>query len=125
MFLKGEVIGQCLQRHPHQEFLKFLRTIDGTTPKNLDIHCIVDNYRTHKHPKVGAWLQKHPSSISTSSLHHLLGSISLNDGSGRSPASTHSQSVFQSVDQLVQAIEDYIAHNNANPKPFVWTETGG
>ena len=48
--LKGEVIGQCMERHRHQEFLKFLKTIDRNTPENLDIHCIADNYATHKHP---------------------------------------------------------------------------
>jgi transposase len=58
--LKGEVIGQCLQRHRHQEFLRFLMTMDRTTAKDLDIHCIVDNYATHKHPKVKAWLTRHP-----------------------------------------------------------------
>jgi len=54
------VIGQCLPRHRHQEFVKFLRTIDREVPKDLKIHLIVDNYATHKHPTVRAWLDKHP-----------------------------------------------------------------
>jgi transposase len=58
--LDGSVIGQCLPRHRHQEFLKFLRTIDREFPGELDLHLIVDNYRTHKHDNVNAWLAKHP-----------------------------------------------------------------
>ena len=58
--LKGEVIGQCMKRHRHQEFLTFLKTIDRNTPKTLDIHCIVDNYATHKKQEVRDWLAKHP-----------------------------------------------------------------
>jgi len=56
----GEVIGQCMKRHRHQEWLKFLRRIDCETPKNLDVHLIADNYATHKHAKVKAWLERHP-----------------------------------------------------------------
>ncbi|EID79784.1 transposase [Rhodococcus opacus RKJ300 = JCM 13270] len=58
--LTGTVIGQCLPRHRHQEFLRFLRTIDREVPKDLEIHLILDNYATHKHEKVRAWLDKHP-----------------------------------------------------------------
>ena len=58
--LSGSVIGQCLPRHRHSEFLTFLRTIDRTVPKRLQIHLILDNYATHKHPNVKAWLAKHP-----------------------------------------------------------------
>jgi len=120
--LKGEVIGQCLQRHRHQEFLKFLRTIDATTAANLDIHCVVDNYGTHKHPKVKAWLAKHsrfhfhfiPTSSSWLNL--------VERWFGEITRKRIRRGAFQSVDQLVQAIEDYIVHNNAHPKPFVWTK---
>ena len=56
----GEVIGQCMKRHRHQEWLKFLRTIERTTPKGLSLHLIADNYATHNHPKVKAWLERHP-----------------------------------------------------------------
>ena len=58
--LKGEVIGQCLARHRHQEFLKFLRQVDKQTPSHLQLHCIVDNYATHKKQEVKDWLAKHP-----------------------------------------------------------------
>lgn len=120
--LKGEVIGQCLRRHRHQEFLKFLRKIDSATAKNLDIHCIVDNYGTHKHPNVKAWLVKHPRFhfhfIPTSSSWLNL----VERWFGEITRKRIRRGVFQSVNQLVQAIEDYIAHNNADPKPFVWTK---
>ncbi len=120
--LKGEVIGQCLPRHRHQEFLKFLRKIDGATPRHLDIHCIVDNYGTHKHPNVQAWLVKHPRFhfhfIPTSSSWLNL----VERWFGEITRKRIRRGVFQSVDQLIQAIEDYIAHNNAAPKPFVWTK---
>ena len=56
----GRVIGQCLPRHRHQEFLRFLRTVNKRTPKNLDLHLILDNYAAHNHPAVKAWLEKHP-----------------------------------------------------------------
>lgn len=120
--LKGEVIGQCLPRHRHQEFLKFLRKIDRVTPQNLDIHCIVDNYGTHKHPKVIAWLEKHPRFhfhfIPTSSSWLNL----VERWFGEITRKRIRRGTFQSVDQLVQAIEEYIEHNNANPKSFVWTK---
>lgn len=120
--LKGEVIGQCLPRHRHQEFLKFLRTIDGGTPAALDVHCIVDNYGTHKHPKVQTWLQKHPRFrfhfIPTSSSWLNL----VERWFGEITRKRIRRGTFQSVNQLVQAIEEYIAHNNTDPKPFVWTK---
>ena len=120
--LKGEVIGQCMQRHRHQEFLKFLRTMDSSTPQNLDIHCIADNYGTHKHPKVQAWLSKHarfhfhfiPTSSSWLNL--------VERWFGEITRKRIRRGVFGSVEELEKAIEDYIAHNNANPKPFVWTK---
>lgn len=120
--LKGEVIGECMQRHRHQEFLKFLRKIDGVTPQHLDIHCIMDNYGTHKHPKVQTWLSKHPRFhfhfIPTSSSWLNL----VERWFGEITRKRIRRGAFQSVDQLVKTIEDYIAHNNAAPKPFVWTK---
>ncbi len=61
--LTGKVIGQCLPRHRHEEFLKFLRTIDREVPKGLQVHLILDNYSTHKHANVKQWLAKHPRFI--------------------------------------------------------------
>jgi len=119
--LDGSVIGQCLPRHRHQEFLKFLRTIHRETPKELDLHLIVDNYGTHTHPKVTAWLDKHPRFH----MHFTPTSASwlnlverwfreITDKRIRRGA-------FRSVDALVAAIMEYLDANNVNPKPFVWT----
>jgi len=119
--LDGKVIGQCLPRHRHQEFLKFLRTINRQTRKGLDLHLIVDNYGTHTHPKVTGWLAKHPRFH----MHFTPTSASwlnlverwfreITDKRIRRGA-------FKSVDALVAAIMEYLEANNAHPKPFVWT----
>lgn len=68
--LTGKVIGQCLSRHRHTEFLKFLKTINAEVPAGLEIHLVLDNYSTHKHAKVKAWLVKHPGSTYTSPRPH-------------------------------------------------------
>lgn len=119
--LDGSVIGQCLPRHRHQEFLKFLRTINRETRKDLDLHLIVDNYGTHSHPKVTAWLDKHPRFH----LHFTPTSASwLNLVERWFREITDKRirrGVFKSVDDLVAAIMEYLEVNNANPKPFVWT----
>ena len=121
--LKGEVIGQCMQRHRHQEFLKFLKTINHNTKKNLDLHLIVDNYGTHKHSKVKEWLEKHPRFH----FHFIPTSSSWLNLVERWFAEITNKrirrGVFHSVPQLVTAIEDFISHNNKNPKPFVWTKS--
>ena len=119
--LDGRVIGQCLPRHRHQEFLKFLRTINRETHRKLDLHLIVDNYGTHTHPKVIAWLDKHPRFH----MHFTPTSASwLNLVERWFREITDKRirrGVFKSVDDLVVAIMDYLAVNNATPKPFVWT----
>jgi len=121
--LKGEVIGQCMKRHRHQEFLKFLRAIDHSTPGNLDIHCIVDNYATHKKQEIRNWLEKHPRFhfhfIPTSSSWLNLVERWFRDITTQRIR----RGAFSSVAQLEQAILEYIAHNNQNPKPFVWTKS--
>ena len=120
--LKGEVIGECMKRHRHQEFLKFLNTIDQNTPNMLDIHCIMDNYRTHKHAAVQAWLVRHPRFhfhfIPTSSSWLNL----VERWFGEITRKRIRRGIFKSVAQLIQAIEEYIAYNNTNPKPFIWTK---
>lgn len=121
--LEGTVIGTCYPRHRNIEFRKFLRQIDQRIPPGLDIHMILDNYGTHGHPKVKAWLEKHPRFH----LHFTPTSASwlnlverwfreLTDKRIRRGA-------FASVPELVAAIEEFIAANNENPKPFVWTAT--
>src|SRR5450755_785058 len=121
--LTGSVIGQCLPRHRHIEFLKFLRTIDKEVPKGLAIHLILDNYSTHNHPNVRAWLAKHPrfelhfTPTSSSWLNMVEIFFSkLTDKAIR-------RGVFHSVPDLISAIDAYLAATNTNPTPFVWTQT--
>lgn len=120
--LDGTVIGSCFDRHRHEEFLKFLRAVDRETPAGMDLHLIVDNYATHKHPKVKNWVQRHRRFH----LHFIPTSSSwLNLVERWFAEITRKQirrGAFKSVDQLIQVIEDYIRHNNKNPKPFVWTK---
>jgi transposase len=117
----GGVIGQCMKRHRHQEWLKFLRMIDRNTPQRLDVHLIADNYATHKHPKVKTWLKRHPRFH----MHFTPTSASwLNQVErffGRITAERIRRGVFKSVAELETAIQEYLDHHNADPKPFVWT----
>lgn len=119
----GKVIGQCHRRHRHQEFLRFLDRIEGEVPRELDIHLVMDNYATHKTPKVAAWFKKHPRYH----LHFTPTSASWLNQVERWFAKITEQrirrSAFHCVKDLEKAIEDYIAANNAHPKPFVWTAT--
>lgn len=121
--LQGEVIGSCIKRHRHQEFIKFLKLIDAGAKKELEIHCIVDNYATHKHPKVKLWLTKHPRFhfhfIPTSSSWLNL----VERWFGEITRKRIRRGTFQSVEQLIQTIEEYIHINNQNPKPFIWTKS--
>lgn len=119
--LDGKVIGMCLPRHRHQEFLRFLRTIDRQTPKGLDLHLIVDNYGTHSHSEVAKWLARHPRFH----MHFTPTSASwLNMVERWFREITEKRirrGVFRSVDALVKAIMEYLDAHNAEPKPFVWT----
>jgi transposase len=121
--LDGQVIGQCQKRHTHAEWLKFLRQIDRETPKDKTLHLIADNYATHKHPAVQAWLAKHPRF----NMHFTPTSASwLNmiERFFRDITVTRlRRGVFTSVPELVAAIDEYIAHHNTNPKPFIWTKS--
>jgi transposase len=119
----GQVIGQCMKRHRHQEWLRFLRTIDRRTPKALDLHLIADNYATHKHPAVKAWLAEHrrfhmhftPTSSSWfNQVERFFGRITTD---------RIRRGVFKSVVELEATIQNYLEHHNANPKPFVWTKS--
>lgn len=121
--LTGKVIGQCLARHRHEEFLKFLRTIDREVPGGLQIHLILDNYATHKHPNVKAWLLKHPRFV----LHFTPTSSSWLNMVERFFAKLDDKAlrrgIFGSVPELIDAIETYLKVTNDDPKPFVWTAT--
>ncbi len=121
--LTGKVIGQCLPRHRHDEFLKFLRTIDREVPTGLQVHLILDNYSTHKHKNVKTWLAKHPRFH----LHFTPTSSSwlnmVERWFGKLDDKATRRGVFQSVPDLITAIETYLTTNNTNPKPFIWTAT--
>jgi transposase len=121
--LTGSVIGQCLPRHRHSEFLKFLKTIDREVPKGLNIHLILDNYATHKHPNVGAWLAKHPRF----ELHFTPTSSSwlnmVETFFGQLTDKAIRRGVFKNVPELITAIEAYLGAHNDSPKPFQWTAT--
>lgn len=115
----GKMIAECMPRHRHQEWIRFLKKIDAETPPELDLHLIVDNYATHKHPKVQNWLKRHkrfhihfsPTSSSwLNVIERWFRDITCN---------RIRNGVFRSVEQ---AIQDYIDHHNANPKTFVWTK---
>jgi transposase len=119
--LEGKVIGHCMPRHRHQEFIRFLKTIDAQTPDGLTLHLIVDNYGTHKHPKAQAWLRRHPrfhlhfTPTSSSWLNLVecwfaqLTQKRIRRGS------------FHNLPALLKAISDYIEATNQNPRIFVWT----
>jgi transposase len=119
--LDGKVIGTCMKRHRHQEWIKFLKLIDERTPSDKQLHLIVDNYSTHKHPKVLAWLKRHsrfhvhftPTSGSWLNMVERF-FRDLTDKRLR-------RGIFKSVAELIQAIEQYLAAQNAHPKPFIWT----
>jgi transposase len=121
--LTGSVIGQCLPRHRHTEFLTFLKTIDREVPAGLKVHLILDNYATHNHPNVRAWLARHPRFV----LHFTPTSSSwlnmveiffakLTDKALR-------RGIFHSVPDLITAIETYLTAHNTTAQPFTWTAT--
>jgi transposase len=121
--LTGTVIGQCLPRHRHEEFLTFLRIIDREVPKHLAVHLILDNYATHKHPDVQRWLRRrkrfhlHFTPTSSSWLNLVERWFrELTDKALR-------RASFGSAPALIAAIEEYLDTHNADPKPFKWTAT--
>jgi transposase len=117
----GKVIGQCQPRHRHQEWLNFLKQIEAETPSDRELHLILDNYATHKHPKVKAWLKRHPRFH----LHFTPTSASWLNMVERFfrdlTTKRLRRGVFHSVPDLVAALEQYLAHHNESPSPFVWT----
>ena len=120
MWFDGTVIGNCYERRRHQEFLKFLRRLDREFPKNKLLHLILDNYGTHTHPNVKAWLEKHPRFH----LHFTPTSCSWLNLIERwfcqlTEKQLHLED-FTSVKDLTCAIKQFITANNKNPKPFIW-----
>jgi len=120
---QGKVIGQCYARHRHQEFLKFLKRLNAEFPVEIKLHIVMDNYGTHKHPKVQGWLQRHPRFVphfipTSSSWLNLV-----ERWFGELTGKRIRRGAFLSVDDLIAAIDEYLQAWNANPKPFVWTAT--
>ncbi|MGH6920753.1 MAG: IS630 family transposase [Geminicoccaceae bacterium] len=123
--LEGTVISRCMQRHRHQEFIRFIHATERAVPAGKLIHAIVDNYAAHKHPKVLAWLARHPRWI----FH-----FTPTAGSWLNAVETFFSALtrrrirrgsFHSIVDLQAAINRYIAQHNADPKPFTWTKTAG
>jgi transposase len=120
--LEGKVIGQCMKRHRHQEFVRFLNVIDARVPRRKTVHVILDNYGTHKHPNVMKWIEKHPRFV----FHFTPTSASwLNAVEGLFAILTKrrlKRGVFRSLQELKDAIHRFLDDINANPKPFTWTK---
>jgi transposase len=119
--LDGTVIGSCKKQHRHEEFLAFLKELDKKTPKDLDLHVVLDNYGTHKHPNVGKWLADHPRFI----LHFVPTSCSWLNLVERFFAEITNKAIrrgaFDSVFELEETIKDYLKIYNLDAKPFKWT----
>jgi len=121
--LEGKVIGRCMQRHRHQEFIRFLNAVEREVPADKAVHVVLDNYATHKHPKVTAWLQRHqrftfhftPTSCSwANAVEGLFAKLT---------RQRLKRGVFTSIVALQAAINRFIAQTNDKPKPFVWTKS--
>jgi transposase len=121
--LEGKVIGRCMQRHRHQEFIRFLNAVEREVPADKAVHVVLDNYATHKHPKVTAWLRRHrrftfhftPTSCSwANAVEGLFAKLTRH---------RLKRGVFTSIVELQAAINRFIAETNDMPKPFVWTKS--
>jgi transposase len=121
--LEGRIIGRCMQRHRHQEFIRFLNAVEAEVPKRKAVHVILDNYATHKHPKVKAWLARHrrftfhftPTSCSwANAVEGFLAKLT---------RQRLKRGVFKSIVDLQAAIHRFIADANGTPKPFIWTKS--
>ena len=121
--LEGNVIGRCMQRHTHEDFIRFLNSVESKVPAGKSIHAILDNYATHKHPKVLAWLARHPrwtfhfTPTSASWLNAVENFFS------KITRQRIRRGVFRSIVDLQSAIKRYLEEYNADPKPFVWTKS--
>ena len=120
--LDGTVIGRNMQRHRHQEFIRFLNAIERAVPTGKQVHAILDNYAAHKHPRVRAWLDRHPRWT----FHFVPTSCSwLNAAEGffaRLSKRRLRRGVFHSIVELQAAINRFVREHNTEPKPFTWTD---
>ena len=120
--LEGKVIGQCMKRHRHQEFIRFLNVIDAKVAKKKTVHVIVDNYAAHKHPKVLEWIENHPRFV----FHFTPTSASwlnaVESFFAKLTKKRLKRGVFRSLQELKDAIHRFLDDTNANPRPFTWTK---
>jgi transposase len=120
--LDGKIIGQCMKRHRHQEFIRFLNVIDARVTKKKTVHVIVDNYAAHKHPKVLEWIENHPRFV----FHFTPTSASwlnaVESFFAKLTKKRLKRGVFRSLQELKDAIHRFLDDTNANPKPFTWTK---
>ena len=120
---QGKVVGQCYARHRHQEFIKFLNRLNEEFPGEVKLHLVMDNYGTHSHPRVQSWLKRHPRFVA----HFIPTSSSwlnlVERWFGELTGKRIRRGVFVSVQDLIDAIHEYMTVWNQDPKPFVWTAT--
>ena len=121
--LDGKVVTQCKPRHRHQEFLGFLKHLDASIPAELKVHLIADNYGTHKHPKVKAWLTTHPRYHMHYTPTYSSWLNQVERWFGLITQQAIRRGSFRNVKELVQKIDAYVAHYNLHRRPFVWTAT--
>jgi len=121
--VSGQVLTQCRRRHRHQEYLSFLKHIDANVPEGLDVHLVVDNYGTHKHPRVKQWLASHPRYHVhfTPTYSSWLNQVEI--WFNRITQQAIRRGTFRSVKDLVDKIDQFVQHYNARTLPFVWTAT--
>ena len=121
--LEGTLIGRCMARHRHQEFIRFLNAIEAAVPAGEVVHVILDNYGTHKHPKVCAWLARHPRFA----FHFTPTSCSwlnaIETFFAKLTRRRLKRGVFRSIVELQTAINCYLAQHNQAPRPFTWTRS--
>jgi transposase len=119
----GDVLAQCKRRHRHQEFLAFLRHIDASVPPHLDVHLILDNYATHKHAKVRAWLARHPRYHVHFTPTYASWLNQVERWFGLITQQAIRRGSFRTVRELVQRIETFVTRYNRTTTPFAWTAT--
>jgi len=121
--LEGKVIGRCMQRHRHQEFIRFLNAVDRQVPADKALHVVLDNYATHKHPKVRGWLARHPRVTFHFTPTSCSWANAVEGWFAKLTRQRLKRGVFTSIVELQTAINRFITEANDKPKPFVWTKS--
>jgi transposase len=121
--LEGKVIGRCMQRHRHQEFIRFLNTLEHEVAVDKAVHVVLDNYATHKHPRVRAWLARHPRFTFHFTPTSCSWANAVEGWFAKLTRQRLKRGAFTSIVELQTAINRFIAEANGKPKPFVWTKS--